>query len=111
MQIRPCVPSDAQAIYPLICELQGDALPPLPFQRIFTEKCQGANTFYWMAEAENQAVGFISLTVDDVLHHAAKIGTVIELIVAAPCRRHGVASTLMETAAREAQNQGCSGWN
>lgn len=93
--IRKAAPDDLQAVYMLICKLENDTLEYGPFQQIFEESLQDPDCFYFVAESEMNTVGFISLHIQQLLHHCGAVGEIQEFFIREDVRGKGIGRLLM----------------
>ncbi|MCL2812150.1 MAG: GNAT family N-acetyltransferase [Clostridia bacterium] len=107
MQIRPAKPHDLQAVYALLCTLSNHTLPETTFAEIYAHNLAQPMIRYLVAEENGVVCGFISLHMDQHLHHAALVGEIRELIVDEAWRGRGVGSELLRAACDEAREAGC----
>ena len=107
MQIIPATISDMQAIYKLICQLEEQTLCPADFERIYLQNLQNPTICYLLCKDGGEVLGFCSLHMQSLLHHAGKIAEVQELILCPGARGSGAGRALMEAAKQRAQQEGC----
>jgi len=108
MRIRPAEARDLQAVYALLCALEGCALPEAAFAEIYAHNLSQPSIRYFVAEEGGAVRGFASLHMDRQLHHAAPVGEIRELIVEEAWRSRGVGGSLLRAAQREAKAAGCA---
>ena len=73
MQIIPATAQEMEAVYSLICQLEEQALPPADFERIYLENLQNPAVCYLLCQDQGEVLGFCSLHIQALLHHAGKI--------------------------------------
>ncbi|MBS6511549.1 MAG: hypothetical protein KH334_07655, partial [Clostridiales bacterium] len=73
MQIIPATISDMQAVYRLICQLEEQTLCPADFERIYLQNLQNPAICYLLCKDGGEVLGFCSLHMQSLLHHAGKI--------------------------------------
>ncbi|GHT81292.1 acetyltransferase [Betaproteobacteria bacterium] len=104
-QIRPATPSDFGAIYALI-KILGHDLAFDGMRQIYLENLNHPDLHYRVAVNDAaRVVGFISLSLQKHLHHAAIIGEIQELIIEPACRGQNIGQALLrhvEQIARQA---------
>ena len=81
MNIRNAKSDDLDTIFDFICELENEVFDYQIFKDIFEENLQNLNYVYYVAEIENQVVGFISFHTQKLLHHCDIVGEIQELYV------------------------------
>ena len=81
MNIRNAKSDDLDTIFNFICELENEVFDFQIFKDIFEENLQNLNYVYYVAEIENQVVGFISFHTQKLLHHCGIVGEIQELYV------------------------------
>ena len=108
MRIRPAEITDLQAVYALLCALEGWALPEAAFAETYARNLDEPLIRYIVAEDDGIVRGFVSLHMDRQLHHAALVGEIQELIVEEACRGRSIGSELLRMVCDEAKAAGCS---
>lgn len=93
--IREATQSDLQAIYTLIRKLENDTLDYDSFRQLFEENLQDRNCFYLVAETGAGVLGFISLHIQQLLHHCGAVGEIQEFFIHENIRGNGVGRLLM----------------
>lgn len=106
-KIRPACASDWDAVYALINELEGRPVPEPAAREVFLHNLDHPEVFYFAACENSRVVGFASLHLQRLLHHAALVGEIQELAVTAACRGRGVGSALFECVRLTAERRGC----
>jgi len=107
VNILPAALEHAQAIYCLMCELEGADLDKQGFQSVFEENLINNDVCYFIALWEVQVVGFSSLHVQHLLHHTAPVGEIQEIVVSRVCRGQGIGQALFESVKKAALAAGC----
>lgn len=106
--IRPAVPGDAPGIFPLLCQLEGIPLPSDDFARCFS-RCLSSPSYHCFVEEDGGSIlGFISLRIEEQLHHLSSVAEVMEMIVGEPERGKSIGQRLFDYAKAYASEQGCS---
>lgn len=100
--IRKAVPADLQGVYKSICELENDVLEQKAFSRLFDQNLQNKSCHYIIAEEGNKIVGFISLHIQQLLHHCGAVGEVQEFYIDKDYRGKGIGKLLMNEVKRYA---------
>ena len=95
IQIRSAAPSDFAAIHALI-KILGHDLDFARMRQTYLDNLNNPNACYRVAIAgSDRVVGFISLSLQKHLHHAATIGEIQELIIEPACRGQNIGQTLL----------------
>ena len=95
MNIRNAKSDDLDTIFNFICELENEVFDFQIFKDIFEENLQNLNYVYYVAEIENQVVGFISFHTQKLLHHCGIVGEIQELYVAQNFRNQQIGRFLV----------------
>ena len=95
MNIRNAKSDDLDTIFDFICELENEVFDYQIFKDIFEENLQNLNYVYYVAEIENQVVGFISFHTQKLLHHCGIAGEIQELYVAQNFRNQQIGRFLV----------------
>ncbi len=107
MQIIPATAQEMEAVYSLICQLEEQALSPADFERIYLENLQNPAVCYLLCQDQGEVLGFCSLHIQALLHHAGKIAEVQELVLCPRARGAGAGRALIEAAKQKARQEGC----
>ena len=107
MQIIPATAQEMEAVYSLICQLEEQTLPSADFERIYLENLKNPPIFYLLCKDQGEVLGFCSLHIQALLHHAGKIAEVQELVLCPRARGAGAGRALMEAAKQKARQEGC----
>ena len=107
VEIRPASAADWDAVYALLNELEDCPVPEPAAREVFFQNLENPEVFYFAACESSRVVGFASLHMQRLLHHAALVGEMQELVVAAACRGRGVGGRLFECVRLTAQRHGC----
>lgn len=98
MIIREAQKSDVAAIYQLICLLEECTFHFETFKQIAETNIEEANNHYFVAQVDDELVGFISIHVQLLLHHCGKVGEIQELIIKEAYRNQKIGEALLNTA-------------
>ncbi len=105
---RKAVYEDCEAVYELICGMEGRRLPFERFAGIFKSQLdEPERCCCLVCELEGRVCAVLNLRFEEQLHHAARIAEVMELAVAEPYRRQGLGAALLERACGLARERGC----
>lgn len=106
--IRAARESDAQPVYGLICELEGEMLDEAAFYRIFLEQTAQQHRRLLVFEQDGEIAGFLALRVERQLHHCADIAEIMELCVTKTKCGAGIGKALLAQACAMAKTLGCT---
>jgi len=98
---------DCQAVYDLICDMEGTALPHDLFQEIYDEQLRDSHFYCLLAEENGEVLGVLNLRMEKQLHHAAAVAEIMEFSVAPSCRGRGLGDAMFHEACRLAREAGC----
>ncbi len=93
--IRKAGPDDLEAVYQMICALKDEVLDREAFNRVYLNNIKHPDCCYSMATIEDKPVGFISLHIQQLLHHNGAVGEVQELYIKPEHRAKGIGKLLM----------------
>lgn len=105
MIIREAQKSDVAEIYQLICLLEACTFDYALFKQIAETNLEQTNSYYFVAQVEDELVGFISIHVQFLLHHCGKVGEIQELIVKEKFRSKGIGELLIKKAVELAKTE------
>lgn len=106
LHIRSAHEGDFAFLYKIICDLEEVTLSSGAFRSILIDNLAQDMIRYFVAEWGGEPVGMISCHVQNLLHHAAKIGEIQEMYVIPEFRSRGVGSCLVQAAVRFARESG-----
>jgi len=107
ISIRPSKESDEASVYDLITLLMGFSLDRESFHDVFVQNLHDDTVLYYVAESEGCVVGFASLHIEPQLHHAGRVGEILELFVNESLRGRGIGTQLVSRLEQEAQKRCC----
>ena len=107
MEIREAETGDLELVYELIAELERTEPDREAFAAVFHRNLDRDDVCYGVAVEKECVVGFISLHIQELLHHGGLIGEIQELIVAGKCQGMGGGRLLMDWACIKALERGC----
>ncbi|MEA1909186.1 MAG: GNAT family N-acetyltransferase [Euryarchaeota archaeon] len=105
--IRPVIQSDEGSVYDLTTSLMGFPLDWGAFHEVFIRNLHSKSVLYYVAESDEVIVGFGSLHIELVLHHAGLAGEIQELVVHETVRSKGIGAELISRLEQEAEKRGC----
>jgi Acetyltransferases len=94
-------------VYKLICELENEHMNREKLFHIYEENTQNPNVYYLLAQIDFEIVGFVSVHIQPLLHHASRIAEIQELIVAENKRGIGIGEALFAKAKEISQKTEC----
>lgn len=106
--IRKAEARDEEAVYRLICFLEDEAFNRSAFGTIYQANLTRPDIEYVVAECEGVVCAFASLHVQWLLHHAAPVGEIQELIVGMDYRGQGIGGKLFDRLSRIAAERSCA---
>lgn len=95
MEIRKAQITDFEAVYGFINGLEKEVMDREVQLWIYTENLQNPNIVYLLALDSGKPVGFLSLHVQNLLHHAGPIGEIQEMFVSEEARSSGIGKQLI----------------
>lgn len=107
IEVRAATVDDFDAVYTMICELENEAFNEKELNLIYRENLKNDSILYWIAEMGGQSVDFLSLHIQNLLHHAGPAAEIQELFVRSDQRGNGIGTRLVEHARAEAIKRGC----
>ncbi len=107
MEILEAKAEHLEEIYKLMCELEPYQFDKNQFEQIYLSNLQNKNIHYIVAKREDKIVGFISVHIQCLLHHASNIAEIQELVVSNQHQRTGLGHKLFEKAKDIARENDC----
>ena len=104
--IRPAAPADLPTVYMYLCDLEEMLLDYEPFKAVYERNLTNSAIGYWLAEAGDVPVGFLSCHVQPLLHHAGLVAEIQELYVLPDWRGRGVGQQLIDHVAVIGRREG-----
>lgn len=98
---------DAEAVYRLICELEGAGLPRSEFDRVYQSNLKNSDVLYLVCRLGGSVVAFGSLHTQLLLHHCGPAAEIQELAVLPGLRGNSIGSALFAALKEEARQRGC----
>lgn len=96
IHIRTAVTEDFKTIYRFINLLENDVFDQTAQYLLFAENLANPNIVYLLAFAHQKPVGFLSCHIQNLLHHAGKVGEIQEMFVDESARSLGVGKKLID---------------
>lgn len=107
MQFRRARKTDLEKTYSMINELEYFSLDKKKFAKVFLHNIKDKNVHYILATEDGQIVGFISLHIQNLLHHAGKVAEIQELFVDPATRGKGIGEKLINHARKITKRLNC----
>lgn len=93
---REAAAGDLPHVYRLICALEDTTLEREEFERIFRNNLRNRSCFYCVATTGSRVIGFISLHLQNLLHHCGAVAEVQEFCIDKEFRGKGIGKRLMD---------------
>lgn len=94
--IRLAGTKDFETVYRFINLLEDETFDETTQQLLFAENIANPNIIYLLAFANEMPVGLLSCHIQNLLHHAGKVGEIQEMYVDASARSLGVGKKLID---------------
>lgn len=94
--VRPVKEADIYSVYELLNQLKGSQHNREVFEQVFVQNLADPLIHYFVAIYNQKPIGFTSLHVQQILHHAKPTGEIQELIIDQNHRGKGIGKLLME---------------
>lgn len=107
IRIRRVRQEDIGFIYEMICDLEHQRLNRREFNAVFRANLQNPDVHYLIAFNNDTPVGFGSLHIQRLLHHAGAVGEVQELYTSPDVRGLGIGKQLLAALRRIAVKKKC----
>ena len=107
MIIRRCTPEDCQAVHYLICDLENEQFDYDTFQDIYLDLINKENNVYLVCADEEKIIGFMSLEMNEKLHHNGRVCIIEEFVIDPEYRSKGVGKWFLNEATTYAKEKGC----
>ena len=107
MKIVEARDKDFEDVYQLICELENTIVDKQSLLKVYTHNLTSNDIHYVLAVEDSRVIGFASLHIQQLLHHAAKIGELQEIIVCKEKQGVGIGRILFEAIKEIAVNNQC----
>ncbi|MCD7907621.1 MAG: GNAT family N-acetyltransferase [Clostridium sp.] len=107
MEIISAQPEHFTQIYALICELENEVMDRAMLQEIYLRNLKEPDIVCLIALDNGAAAGFASVHIQYLLHHAARIAELQEIVVAKQYQGRGVGSLLFSEIKKAAAAADC----
>lgn len=98
---------DCEAVYRLISEMEGGALPRPAFAQIYERQMENPAYYSLVLELEGAVRGVLNLRFEEQLHHGGRVAEILEFAVDAALRGRGVGREMLDRGCEIAREQGC----
>ena len=99
---------DFEALYGLLCSLEDTLFDKQSLHEVYAVNLSRDDIHYVVAVDGSRVIGFASLHIQHLLHHAAKIGEIQEIMVREEKRGAGVGKLLFEALKETAIENNCT---
>lgn len=106
--IRSAEKEDLEQVYKLIIELENQKLDFQSFEKIYIENMNNPRVLYLTYIDNHNIVGFVSIHIQSLLHHCARIAEIQELVVLEGVRGKGFGMQLFNKAIEIAKENDCA---
>jgi PhnO protein len=107
IQLRRAESKDKDQVYGLICQLVGFDFDRKSFEKTYAKNLSDDMIKYWVIDDGEKAIGFVSLHIQDLLHHEGKVAEIQELCVDEKFTGKGFGKLLADHAILEAKKLNC----
>ena len=107
MTVRKCLEKDVEEIHILLNELENTTFSLKTFTTIYLDKIVNPNNHYFVYCIDNKIVGFISLNIEQKLHHHDKVCTIEELVIHPEYRNQKIGGKLLTHGINTAKDNNC----
>ena len=104
---RYATQKDENAIYELVCELEGMSLDKEGFHEAYRDYMKDDKMHCLVAEMDKEVAGVLNLRIGTMLCRCGKIGEIVELAVKEGSRSQGIGHGLFQEAYHIAREAGC----
>lgn len=98
---------DVKRVYDLICDMEERKLSYKDFERIFNAQLKDENYYCLVCRREGELIAVLNLRFEEQLHHAGKIGEIMEFAVDEQYRGRGLGKEMLGLALILAGERGC----
>lgn len=96
ISIRMATADDFETVYRFVNLLEDDCFDRSVQQSLYLENMANPGIIYLLAFSQNEPVGFASCHIQNLMHHAGKIGEIQEMYVAEEVRSLGIGKMLLD---------------
>ncbi len=95
------------AVYDLLCVLENEIMNKSKMAQIYAQNMEDSTVFYFSAVQDGVVIGFASMHIQHLLHHAAPMAELQEIVVREGSRGQGVGRLLFQKAQQTALKENC----
>lgn len=106
--IRACTSEDVDFVIGAMEELSSQPLDKSALRQMFNDNLAINHIHYFIAELNGKPAGFGSLHIQPLLHHAAPVAEIQELVVMPDFRSTGIGKQLLDHLVLLATEKGCA---
>ena len=107
LNIRKCTKEDADSIFKIICQLEGENPSRDDFNKVFFSNLEKPEIYYIIAEFNSKIIGFASMHIQQLLHHTGNVAEIEELFIDPFYRNRGYGEELLSYLRDIAENKNC----
>lgn len=107
LTIRATRAEDSAIVYEMICLLEEITFDRAAFDSVYLANLNNPRIRYFVCETRGKAAGFISIHIQNELHHCGKVAEVMELFVFNQLRSLGIGALLLKKAEKIAKEEKC----
>lgn len=105
--IRNCNSGDADSVFRIICQLEGQNPVRKDFDSVFFSNLEKSDIFYIVAELDSRVIGFASMHIQQLLHHTGKVAEIQEMFIDPAYRSTGYGEEMFWHLRDIAETEGC----
>lgn len=107
IQLRKAESNDKNHVYSLICQLVGFVFDRNSFEKTYEKNLLNEMVKYWVIDNGERVIGFVSLHIQDLLHHEGRVAEIQELCVDEKFTGKGFGKLLADHAISESKKLNC----
>ena len=105
--VRRAAPEDEPLVRRLAGDMEGCEFAAAPFRARFLALLADPRRACFVVELDEEPAGYLSMRVEEPLHHELPVAEVVELAVAPEARGRGLGARLFSHACAWAEREGC----
>lgn len=105
---RKSTADDCRAIYELICDMERKELEYDKFAEIYHSQINDDSYYCLVCEQGEKVIGVLNMRFEEQLHHAERIGEILEFSIAKDYRNIGIGKEMFAKGCAIAKEKGCS---
>ena len=106
--IRKAETKDAKKIFDFLCMLENVAFDFNLFNLIYCRNIENENNYYFVAQEQQELIGYLSCHTQWLLHHCSMVGEIQELFVEEAFRKNKIGSLLLDALIKILKENGCN---